>query len=179
MAKYRSDKIKTIINQFKGKKRKFLQMRIENPETDNWTITKMAEVVGITRTTLYEYLQDEKMTKAIIDCSRMLYAYEMPSIVRSTIKNAKSGNTGSEKAQQIIHKVLGMTTDGNNTTVNIANIEHETTSTFKDSTEAIEDIDKRIAELQEVKQSLKNRYSLPPPLDPHAIHPTSKDGSDD
>ena len=180
MAKYRSDKIRNVLNQFKGKKRKFLQTRIENPESDNWSVSEMARQMGITRNTLYEYLQDEKMLDAILSCCKMLYAYKLPNVVRQTVKRAES----SDKASDLIHRVVGLVQSGTNQSVNVAVHKDDTPTTLKIDTpeqleQAIAQCQAEMTTLQELMGNLVAMRAGTGRIDPHTLHPGNDETTTD
>ena len=94
----------------------------------------------------------------------------LPMTVTALNKQAEKGNV---QAIRTVLELKGMLNAGSKQSVNIYQEQPQaTTQTYKDSQEAIEDIDKRIEELKTIRQGQVNR------LEAHAIHPHTDNGTE-
>ena len=156
------------IKPYTGKRRKLLDVLFD-PDNIGDDITELCRKAKISRAIFYKYTDEPEFNKAIIEGTLKLYAKHLPQSANSLIKQAKRGNI---QASKLLHQALLMV--DNKGAINIGvSVEptQATTQTYKDSQEAIEDIDKRIEELKTIRQGQVNR------LEGHGIHPSDKDGS--
>jgi len=157
----RKQKLASIVSQFKGGKRKYLEMRLMNIDSDNWPMTKIAQELGISRVTLYSYLQDEKLVNALKLCTLMLYANDLPTTVRSIAIKARN----DVKAADLILRMSGLIETGHTQTVNVGVNTRDKEQDFDSPTDAIAEIDRTIIELT------AQRAVILEDAQTHAIHP--------
>lgn len=169
----RSIRIKDIFRQFRGGKRKLLETLVNNPESDNWTRQDLADHIGISKVTLYSYMADEKLADALITCSRLIYSFDMPAVVRATKKDARTGNT---QASKLVHDAVKMTGPSNIQSVNVA--VHKDTEPTTLQIDTPEQIDAALAacyaDMDTLKELITNLKAMRPPtnrLGGDGIHP--------
>ena len=152
----------------KGKRNKLLEV-ITMADTES--INQICQKAGITLATYYKYIKEPEFMKHVNYAIDLACKSRKSKVIQALFRKAESGNV------QAIRTVLeydGSLHQANSQSVNIyQETAQATTQTYKDSQEAIEDIDKRIEELQAIRQGQVNR------LEGHAIHPSTETGTDE
>jgi len=141
---------------YRGKRRKLLETLFD-PDNIGEPIAEICRKAGISTPLFYKYTQEPEFNQALIDGTLRLYAKHLPQTANSIIKQAKKG---SIQAGKLLHEVLQLAGKGNSQTVNVGVQSGETTTaTYANDTEALEDIEASIKELQGYAQEIKARLN--------------------
>ena len=150
-----------------GKKKRLLEV-LTDGDTDS--VFEICRRANISVPTYYRYINDPEFAHIITLSVERACTMRLPMTVTALNKQAEKGNV---QAIRTVLELKGMLNAGSKQSVNIYQEQPQaTTQTYKDSQEAIEDIDKRIEELQAIRQGQVNR------LEAHAIHPSTDKGTE-